>query len=278
MGTSAISHLKYDLDNYAIALKRVANLAASFFLEDAIIRMKYIKEIDDYINEMNYRFQQTFDPNERMRIVNDVKAEADMAEREYQLLRQGDYTKYFSTEIFEDQGVLKYAKIGGGVVAGGAQIYSGSVLVNVGRRLNSKSFKSIGVMLIAHGANNMYESISPILFEHSKAGYLRRFYRKSANVLGYDNNTGDWIYSAADLAVTIIAAVDTPVLVQNRNRLIPKGWFEKPGTGRLFNSINQDYIPKLQKMNKAMKFFQIGNSGYKVTTELILGGYKYQDE
>ncbi|SUW63352.1 Uncharacterised protein [Buttiauxella agrestis] len=66
MGTSAISHLKYDLDNYAVALKRVANLAAGFFLEDAIIRMNYLKEIDDYINEMNYRFHQTFDPNERM--------------------------------------------------------------------------------------------------------------------------------------------------------------------------------------------------------------------
>lgn len=278
MGTSAISHLKYDLDNYAIALKRVANLAASFFLEDAIIRMKYIKEIDDYINEMNYRFQQTFDPNERMRIVNDVKAEADMAEREYQLLRQGDYTKYFSTEIFEDQGVLKYAKIGGGVVAGGAQIISGYALTRTGTALNSKFFKTMGVTLFAHGLNNTYESISPVLFEHQEVGYLRKLYRKSAKVLGYDKYTGDWVYSAVDLSVTIISAFETPVLVQNRNRLIPKGWFEKPGTGRLFNSIDQDHVPRVQKMNKAMKLFQKGNALYKVTAELGLGGYKYQDD
>jgi len=278
MGTSAISHLKYDLDNYVVALKRVANLAASFFLEDAIIRMNYLKEIDDYINEMNYRFHQTLDPNERMRIVNDVKAEADMAEREYQLLRLGNYTKYISTEIFEEQGVLKYVKIAGGVVAGGAQVYSGKILFNTGKILNSKTFKSIGVILIAHGANNVYESLSPILFEHSKAGYLRKLYRKGANVLGYDNNSGDLVYSAADLFVTIIAAVETPVLVQNRNRLIPKGWFEKPGTGRLFNQVNQDYITKWQKMNNGMRMFQIGNSGYKVTAELVFGGYKYQDK
>lgn len=278
MGTSAISHLKYDLDNYAIALKRVANLAASFFLEDAIIRMKYIKEIDDYINEMNYRFQQTFDPNERMRIVNDVKAEADMAEREYQLLRQGDYTKYFSTEIFEDQGVLKYAKIGGGVVAGGAQIISGYALTRTGTALNSKFFKTMGVTLFAHGLNNTYESISPVLFEHQEVGYLRKLYRKSAKVLGYDKYTGDWIYSAVDLSVTIISAFETPVLVQNRNRLIPKGWFEKPGTGRLFNSVDQDYIPKLQKMNKAMRLYQKVNSAYKITVEFGLGGYEYQDD
>ncbi|MCS3601457.1 hypothetical protein M2371_000643 [Buttiauxella sp. BIGb0471] len=278
MGTSAISHLKYDMDNYVVALKRVANLAASFFLEDAIIRMNYLKEIDDYIIEMNYRFHQTLDPNERMRIVNDVKAEADMAEREYQILRLGDYTKYFSTEIFEEQGVLKYVKIAGGVVAGGAQILSGYFLNKTGSQLNSKLFKTVGVTLAAHGANNVYESISPILFEHAEAGYLRKFYRKGANVLGYDNDTGDWVYSAADLAVTIFAAFESPVLIQNRNRLVPKGWFETPGSGRLFRMVEQDNIPKWQNMTKPMRLFQKGNAGYKVTTELLLGGYKYQGD
>lgn len=277
MGTSAISHLKYDLDNYAVALKRVANLAAGFFLEDAIIRMNYLKEIDDYINEMNYRFHQTFDPNERMRIVNDVKAEADMAEREYQLLRLGNYTKYISTEIFEEQGVLKYVKIAGGVVAGGVQISTGLALLEVSKKLHVKKMGAIGVVLAAHGANNMFESLSPVLFEHQSVGPVRWIYRKGAKILGYDKYNGDLIYEGVDFCATLYGAVKMPVEFQNSNRLVPKGWFERPGTGKLFNSWRGDYMSKWTKKNLAMKGFLVGSQFKRFTVEFIEDGYKYED-
>lgn len=101
---SAIAHLKYDQDNYASALRRTATLAASFFIESPLIRFEYLKEVEDDLNEANRRFHATFDPNEKIRIVNEVKADAELTEREYQRLRQGSYTKYLVTDIFEDQG------------------------------------------------------------------------------------------------------------------------------------------------------------------------------
>jgi len=275
MGTSAISHLKYDLDNYAVALKRVANLASSFFLEDAIIRMNYLKEIDDYVNEMNYRFHQTFDPNERMRIVNDVKAEADMAEREYQLLRQGDYTKYFLTEIFEEQGVLKYAKIAGGVVAGGAQLVSGAALIKLSHELHVKKMGAIGVVLVAHGGNNVFESLSPVLFENQSVGPVRWLYKNGAKILGYDKYSGDLVYEGVDFVATLYGAVKLPVEIQNSNRLVPKGWFERPGTGKLFNSWHGDYISKWSKKSLLMKGVLVGSNIKKFKVEFIEEGYKY---
>lgn len=278
MGTAAIAHLKYDLDNYVVALKRVANLAAAFLFEDPIIKMNYLKEIDDYVNDMNYRFHQTFDTNERMRVINDVKAEADMAEREYQILRQGNFTTYFTTEIFEDQGVLKYAKITGGVVAGGLQFYAGKSLISLNKKLHLRSLNTLGFTLVAYGLNNMYESISPVLFEHQKAGWVRQFYRKGAAMLGQDKYAGDIAYNATDIAVTIFAATQMPVLKGSPKRLVTRGIFEPPGNGMLFRNITQDYISKWNKKNLAMKIFFVGSKVYQVKAEFIDGGYRYQDE
>ncbi len=278
MGTAAIAHLKYDLDNYVVALKRVANLAAAFLFEDPIIKMSYLKEIDDYVNDMNYRFHQTFDTNERMRVINDVKAEADMAEREYQILRQGNFTTYFTTEIFEDQGVLKYAKITGGVVAGGLQFYAGWSFFFLDSKLNFRGVKALGLALMAHGFNNAYESISPVLFEHQDTGWVRRFYRTGANMLGFDKYKGDMAYSVADIAVTVIAATQMPVLKESPKRLVTRGMFEPPGNGMLFRNITQDYISKWNKKNLAMKIFFVGSKVYQVKAEFIDGGYRYQDE
>jgi len=119
MGTAAIAHLKYDLDNHAIDLIRIATLASSYFIESYQLRKEYLREIDNFINDINRRFRNTFDINERMRLIMEVRAESDLAHREYQILRQGNYTKFVVTEIFEEQGLIKYAKMGGGVVAGG---------------------------------------------------------------------------------------------------------------------------------------------------------------
>ncbi|MCW7549787.1 DUF4225 domain-containing protein [Photorhabdus sp. APURE] len=97
-----ISHLSYDLNNYASSLKRKAHLAASFFIEDSQLRMSYLKEIDDFVNIKTREFKNTFDVNEKKRLVYEVKDEYEITERECQALRRKDYTKYIVTDIFED--------------------------------------------------------------------------------------------------------------------------------------------------------------------------------
>lgn len=177
MGTAAISYLRIDLERYALALRRVANLGATFFIKSTLTRMEYIHEIEDLIKEITRQFNSTFDVNERMRLINILKAEFELAEKEYQLLRRGNYIKYIVTDIFEDQGILKYTKIGGGILSGAGQAVSGLGIYEFGKIVHSKRIKGISVILITHGINNIYESASPLIYDNYRSGYVRDIYR-----------------------------------------------------------------------------------------------------
>ncbi|RAW88374.1 DUF4225 domain-containing protein [Photorhabdus laumondii] len=260
-----ISHLSYDLNNYASSLKRKAHLAASFFIEDSQLRMSYLKEVDDFVNIKTREFKNTFDVNEKKRLVYAVKDEYEITEKEYQALRRKDYTKYIVTDIFEDQGVVKYAKIGGGVVAGSVQAVSGFAVINSGRIVKSRTVQSIGVVLAAHGANNFYESISPILYENQDIGWVREGYRHISHALGYGDDVADVAYSSFDFAVSLYGTYGMLKLkpVKSKNN-ISGGYSVKPGTGKLFRYINSDLARKWQLTPKPMLTIQVLSSGYKV--------------
>ncbi|WP_323838419.1 DUF4225 domain-containing protein [Photorhabdus africana] len=260
-----ISHLSYDLNNYASSLKRKAHLAASFFIEDSQLRMSYLKEIDDFVNIKTREFKNTFDVNEKKRLVYAVKDEYEITEKEYQALRRKDYTKYIVTDIFEDQGVVKYAKIGGGVVAGIAQTAAGIAVINSGRIVRSKRVQLMGAVLVAHGGSNFYEAISPILYENQKIGLVRKGYRYASHALGYGDDVADVAYSSVDLVASLYGTYGVLKLkpVKSKNN-ISGGYSVKPGTGKLFRYINSDLARKWQLTPKPMLTIQVLSSGYKV--------------
>ncbi|TNH44680.1 DUF4225 domain-containing protein [Photorhabdus luminescens] len=274
-----ISHLSYDLNNYASSLKRKAHLAASFFIEDSQLRMSYLKEIDDFVNIKTREFKNTFDVNEKKRLVYEVKDEYEITEREYQALRRKDYTKYIVTDIFEDQGVVKYAKIGGGVVAGIAQTVAGFAIIKSKKFVRSKGVQSIGVVLLAHGPNNVYESITPVLYENQDIGWVREGYQYISHVLGYDDDVGDIVYSSVDLAASAYGTFGMFKLkpVKSKNRILG-GYSVKPGTGKLFRYINADLARKWRLTSKPMLTIQISSSFYKA--QLLYGeiNHKFYDD
>ncbi|AKG67678.1 hypothetical protein WN53_00160 [Serratia fonticola] len=277
MGTAAIAHLKYDLDRHAVDLRRIATLASAYFIENYQIRREYLREVDDFISDINRRFKSTFDINGRMRLIIEVRTESEITQREYQILRQGSYTKYIVTEIFEDQGVVKYAKIGGGVFSGLIQTYMGWTINKLGQTMHFRHMKSIGVILIANGTNNTFESISPVLFENQRVGWVRKLYRLGAEYLGGDKYDGDFAYGTVDFIATLYSAYRMPVITQNKNRYVTPFLFEKPGTGRLFRYVNKDYVPKWINASNAMRIYQLGSTAHKFS--LLYGGegYKYQE-
>jgi len=269
--TSAYAHLKYDLDYYASALRRIATLASSFFFTGKLTRMEYLKEIEDVILNIERRFHSTFDVNEKIRLVRELKEEYASAEREYQMLRRGDYTKKIVTEIFEEQGVLKYAIIGADIVGAGVQFAAGVTYGFTGKRINSKGMMLFGATLIAHGGNNMYEAVSPLWNDGEKeAFYLRKLYRKGFN----DDELGDFAYSSVDLALTIYASFRKPVLVQSGNRLLTSGEGFGAGTGRLVRNLNTDYKASWYTKSSPMKMMLVGSSLYKIKANFIDKGYK----
>lgn len=43
MGTSAISHFRYDFDNYVVELQTITNRAAAFLIKDSVMRNEYLE-------------------------------------------------------------------------------------------------------------------------------------------------------------------------------------------------------------------------------------------
>ncbi|MEK9495041.1 DUF4225 domain-containing protein [Photorhabdus sp. P32] len=198
-------------------------------------------------------------------MVYEVKDEYEITEREYQALRRKDYTKYIVTDIFEDQGVVKYAKIGGGVVAGIVQTVAGISVFNSGKLVKSKSVQSMGIVLFAHGGNNFYEAISPILYESQDIGWLREGYRHISHALGYDDNVANVAYSSVDLVASAYGTYGMFKLkpIKSKNN-ISGGYPVKPGAGKLFRYINEDLARKWRLTPNPILTIQISGSMYKV--------------
>jgi hypothetical protein len=272
--------LLYGFYDESERLRRSALLASSFFIEDKTIRMEYIKEIDDFINTLRVKITSpTLEFSDQNAILKEIRKERESTEKEYQKLRTGDYIKYIVTDIFEDQGVLKYAKIASGVVSGGFQTFSGYKLTKFGNGLNVKYFKSLGVTLMAHGVNNTYEAISPLIHDgQSLSGPIRNIYRYLSSTLGYESDRGDLFYSMGDISLTIYASLRMPVLIENPNRLVSRVRFDKARTDRLFYFLNKDYNSKFLAASRAMKLYMVGNSGYKLYAEFKDGNYIYNDK
>ncbi|SCZ65339.1 DUF4225 domain-containing protein, partial [Photorhabdus luminescens] len=173
-----------------------------------------------------------------------------------------DYTKYIVTDIFEDQGVVKYAKIGGGVVAGIVQSAAGVAVFKSGKLVRSKKVQSMGVVLLAHGGNNFYEAISPILYESQDIGWLREGYRHISHALGYGDNVANVAYSSVDLVASAYGMFKLKPIKSKNN--ISGGYPVKLGAGKLFRYINEDLARKWRLTPNPILTIQISGSMYKV--------------
>lgn len=273
---SALTNLRYDLNNYIVELRRISNLAATFLMKSDITKMQYLNDIENDIFDYETRFNNERNPYIKREIVFELKREVDLANKEYQILRKNDHVTYYVTDIFEDQGVIKYSKIAGGVVAGTLELFAALYFYKISNILKMKRFKGVAAVFAAYGGNNIYEAMTPILFEHSSAGPVRFFYREAAEILGFENDQGDFAYNSIEFSLSIYAGIRKPIVSQNAKRLADKLIGETPGTGRLFRNIHSDYLPSWDKKNTVMKLWFLGYSGYKA--KLIFWDEKYKLE
>ncbi|HDR2159148.1 TPA: DUF4225 domain-containing protein [Enterobacter cancerogenus] len=273
---SALTNLRYDLNNYIVELRRISNLAATFLMKSDMTKIQYLNDIENDIFDYETRFNNERNPYIKREIVFELKREVDLANKEYQILRKNDHVTYYVTDIFEDQGVIKYSKIAGGVVAGTLELFAALYFYKISNILKMKRFKGVAAVFAAYGGNNIYEVITPILFVHSSAGPVRFFYREAAEILGFENDQGDFAYNSIEFSLSIYAGIRKPIVSQNAKRLADKLIGETPGTGRLFRNIHSDYLPSWDKKNTVMKLWFLGYSGYKA--KLIFWDEKYKLE
>lgn len=282
MGMSAISHYRYDLDRYASELNRIAILASTYFIEDPSIRNAYVRDVADFISNAYRRFNTTFDPNEKARIVYEVRDEKENEERDYQKFRMGNYVKRVVTEIYEEQGVFKYRTVVADLISSGVIMGGGFSLYFSGNRFHSNKLKILGFTLIAHAWNDAFETVAPLFMDREEPGIIRKIYRYGAKKLGYDNYGGDLSYSAGEMILSIYAGVYGFQKVSSRHSVmkIPvlKKMLGKRDTGKLYYYVTQDFVTKWSSRTRPMKIFFIGNQMYKAKIEFFDNGYKLNDE
>ncbi|MGF7409106.1 DUF4225 domain-containing protein [Providencia alcalifaciens] len=108
-----------------------------------------------------------------------------------------------SAELKEEEKSLSEQSLdwflnGMSILGGAGQIWAGGALCVTGGGC------FIGAMLIAHGANNIYEGAVGIYEGHSNAqGFLREGYQAAATELGFDKSVGTLAYDMADFGLSL---------------------------------------------------------------------------
>ncbi len=177
MGTAAISHLQYRSLTICPFFTQNRNTCFNIFIESPLVKFEYLQEIENTINNILHRFNSSYDINEKTRLINELKMESETARKEYQLFRQGNYDKYITTDIFEEHGLIKYVKLIFDIVASVGQVVGGVGALKFGKVVHSNRIKGIGTLaLVAHGANNFYESLSPLFFNEYDSGPIRELF------------------------------------------------------------------------------------------------------
>ncbi|WP_318366239.1 DUF4225 domain-containing protein [Enterobacter sp.] len=271
---SALTNLKYSFNQHVTKLRRVANLAETFIFKDELIKMDFHNDIEMTIKNYEFEFDTERNPNKQQEIIFELMREVDLTEKEYQILRAKDHLTYYITDIFEEHGVIKYTKVATGIFSGSMQLLSAKYFHEISNRFNIKYFKGVSAVFAAYGANNIYESITPILYENAESGPVRWAFREAAELIGLEVNDGDFSYDFIELSLSVYAGIRKPVLLNSPKRLAEKILGDAPGTGKLFRYIPLDHAASWKTKNTIMKLWFIGHSGYKA--EMLFSGDKHK--
>lgn len=137
------------------------------------------------------------------------------------------------------------ARKGVGVVAGAMQMKLGAQVCYGSAGLLCPF---LGVPLMAHGANNVYEnSLNLTLRRDDAKGPLRALYQHMAVAMGGTEHDGNIVFGTVDLALSV-ASLRMMVL--------------KPGSWRLFRYVNADYVKAYVLTGKGALTFEAISNGF----------------
>lgn len=133
-------------------------------------------------------------------------------------------------------------KKGAGAIAGAMQVATGTGIcyASVGTLC-----LIAGVPMIAHGTNNIYESVNNLLDDRNDSeGPVRKGYQAAAKAVGYGAKEGNIAYHSLDLGLSAYAL--------GRQVLKPDSW-------RLFRYVKTDYVRAYQVMGRRSLEFEMYN-------------------
>ncbi|PWB31085.1 hypothetical protein DCO48_18115 [Pseudomonas sp. SDI] len=210
------SPYRLDNDDYWVVCEAANNLTkqactlGSQHLQDGMLQLQFTREIAYFTKSL----------------VNDVEAGRKTPEEAVLAMKMEQRSLLDQSSTATRQGAA--------AIAGALQIASG-----VGACYASAMTLclGIGLPLIAHGINNVYEGGRNLWEGRSDTeGPVRKGYQSAAKALGGDAHDGNIAYGTVDIGLSIYGIGKLVV---------------KPDTWRLFRYINSDYIRNYRAMGSA---------------------------
>ncbi len=277
-----------EFDDYCHKLKNLSERAASYILHDPQVRTVYrenIRQAIAYLREEFYRKRSSAEDyytyrEGRDNAFNGLVYLYDSEEADYQRARRNDWSVYESTQQFEEQGWLFYAKKSGEIVGGMFQVAGGLITFNVGRAIRSNKLKGVGLLAMSVGASNSYESGSVLMYDITKGkigGYDNNFIQNTmgniAEYAGYSRHSGELTYKMVDFSVSVFLSFGALVKLKNPNRILNlpvktrngvvyptlmERWFGDKGGYFLYHAIRSDFTFKFKQMSRPMFLYNGG--------------------
>lgn len=242
----------------SMTLRNNAEKAAAYYLTDNLEKHRFLKEINDIRNKAESICNSTFiSDREKLSTIKNMEFESNSLEYELKAVMGNLYKKYL---YIEAERIEKYQNIvikGASLIGGIGQIILGSTLVYA-PYVNVSGGAAYGVMLVAHGSNNVYESLDYFVSGNvDSSGYVRDFYRESAKLFGETNNTGDIIYASVDIGLSARAMAGKFQVPSSRSlisttQIGPFKFrnYDSAMDGRLFNALDAQYKRGIVNMGK----------------------------
>ncbi|MCU6226601.1 DUF4225 domain-containing protein, partial [Morganella morganii] len=231
--------------------------ASSFYLKSSSVIHSFISEINDFCSE---RYQicksERTTTNEKHKALAELREEDIILNNELISLQLNNFSKYLYLEVSKLNGVVTYVIKGLAFVGGVGQVAMGLPLI-FAPGINGMGGAVFGVALVAHGANNIYESIRFFTGTENSVGYVRDFYRGTSKVFGGDDLLGDKIYASVDIALSLrglLGKFSEPskksLIATSKVGPFTFKNYDSAHTGKIFKAVNNDFITGLQKASK----------------------------
>ena len=205
------------------------------------MRYDFVTNVDAFTEAQLECISGNGSQGEKILALDYLQQEQEYLERQVTWLQSKQVKPAASVEIRIVNGVLSYIVKSIGLIGGVLQIVSGGFLVLAGSPTVVGS--AVGVMLILHGATNVWENGRSLFFGDDDAtGPATYLYGEAANLLGFDRSYGKLAFAGIDLGLSAVALFGT--------KLVPDAW-------RLFRYLPSDYEMGFRTMSTLELYAEI---------------------
>ncbi|WP_368543489.1 DUF4225 domain-containing protein [Enterobacter soli] len=242
--------------NFEAGALRQITITASGFINNDEVRYDFIRNVEAFTEAQLECINGNSSRTEKTQALAYLREEQDYLEKQIGWLQSKQVQPAASVEIRIINGVVSYVVKSVGLIGGVLQVVSGSFLILAGSPTVIGSV--IGIMLIAHGLNNIYENGNGLFYGNENAiGKMTYLYEETAEFLGFDRVYGKLAFAGIDLTLSAIPLLSV--------KLLPDAW-------RLFRYLPSDYtmgFRTMSKMELLAEFFPDAGTLYSGTQILL---------